>query len=100
MITRCECPIWVSNAFAPNGDDKNELFMPQLDCNPTKYEFKIYDRWGELIFETSEINQGWNGLFKNVEVAAGSYTWLLTVDYMTDRKKKEIQKSGSVLLVR
>lgn len=54
--------IYVPNTFTPNGDNLNEEFIPvTVGIDPEKYEFWIFDRWGNLIFYTDDINEGWNG---------------------------------------
>jgi gliding motility-associated-like protein len=56
-------PVWsfyIPNAFTPNGDGKNDTFNGQGE-NITNYEMYIYDRWGNLIFESRSLNHGWDG---------------------------------------
>lgn len=54
--------VYVPNAFTPNGDNNNEIFIPvATGINPDKYEMWIFDRWGNMIFTTRNINEGWDG---------------------------------------
>jgi len=54
--------IYVPNAFTPNGDGKNEVFMPVgVGLDPDHFEMWIFDRWGNLIFYTDDLNKGWDG---------------------------------------
>jgi gliding motility-associated-like protein len=54
--------IYVPNAFTPNGDGHNETFLPSgTGLDPDKYQLWIFDRWGNLIFTTRDINKGWDG---------------------------------------
>jgi len=90
--------IYVPNAFTPNGDGINDLFKP-LQIGISKfYYFRIYNRWGQLIFETNEFYQGWNGRMKNAQDAlAGVYVWQTSgIDYLGHR----ITKKGTVMLLR
>lgn len=57
----CDCPIYVPNAFTPDGDGLNDLFIPVFGCDPINYEFIIFDRWGQEVFSTADPSQGWNG---------------------------------------
>jgi gliding motility-associated-like protein len=58
--------LWMPNAFTPNNNRINEVFKPEgIFYNTSKYEFRIYDRWGQLIFESHDLNEGWNGQFRN-----------------------------------
>jgi gliding motility-associated-like protein len=75
--------IYVPNAFTPNDDGMNDVFQPK-GFGITQYELFIYDRWGELMFHTTDFNQGWNGSRqKNKDVTypliieEGVYTWLI-----------------------
>lgn len=53
--------LYVPNAFTPNEDGKNEFFLAQ-GTNITEFESTIFDRWGNLIFESKDINKGWSGI--------------------------------------
>ena len=76
--------IYVPNAFTPNNDTHNDYFRPEgsgLDL--TTYHLWIYDRWGELIFETKDWNTMWDGKVKGNKVQEYVYVWKLEVsDYM------------------
>lgn len=68
--------IFVPNSFTPNKDEINDLFFPVIrDIKPENYLFSIYNRWGELIFSTKNINGKWDGTFKNNKVQNGIYSW-------------------------
>ena len=70
----------IPNAFTPNGDGINDIFIPlgrQVD-NADYYEFKIHNRWGEQVFYTNDKEEGWNGLNKRGDkVSAAMYVWHL-----------------------
>lgn len=66
------------NSFTPNGDHINDIFKPIGDGIDTKnYHFMIFDRWGEKLFETDDLNAGWDGTFKGNPVLTGVYVWTL-----------------------
>ena len=68
--------LYVPNAFTPNGDGINDEFIPLgNDVELTDYTFDIFNRWGELLFQTNTLSSGWNGTFKGKEVPNGSYVW-------------------------
>lgn len=70
--------IHVPNAFTPNGDGINDVFSPSLDgFNVREYELTIWDRWGELIFTSHDVDQGWDGTTAGVSVQDGVYIWRL-----------------------
>ncbi|MDK2910086.1 MAG: hypothetical protein PWR20_1653 [Bacteroidales bacterium] len=93
-----ELRFFIPNAFSPNHNGRNDVFKPMGKYfKPDRYLFQIYNRWGELIFETTDPEQGWDGTFKGVESPVGVYIWVVTVyDMFND---KEYYK-GSVLLLR
>ena len=70
---------YVPNSFTPNDDDFNNLFIPIITSgiDTKNYEFSIFNRWGELVFEASEIGVGWDGTYKGVKCQDGTYTWSL-----------------------
>ncbi len=59
-----EGDLYIPNAFTPNGDGMNDVFKAK-GVGITKFEMQIYDRWGHLVFESNDIELGWNGCFKN-----------------------------------
>ncbi len=71
--------IYVPNAFTPNKDGKNErLFVRGV--NVSRLDFKIYNRWGELVFETDDIDRGWDGTYNEKEVDPAVYVYYLEAD--------------------
>ncbi len=68
---------FVPNAFTPDHDNFNPTFQPVFTSGfvPESYQFFIYNRWGELIFETNDFQAGWDGLFKGEKVQEDVYTW-------------------------
>ncbi|MCB0401301.1 MAG: gliding motility-associated C-terminal domain-containing protein, partial [Flavobacteriales bacterium] len=67
---------YVPNAFTPDGDGKNEIFRPYGDgIDFTQYSMQIFDRWGELIFETTNAERGWDGTYKGNPVKVDTYIW-------------------------
>jgi gliding motility-associated-like protein len=87
----------IPSAFSPNNDGYNEFFKPVL-VNYERYEMKIYDRWGELLFVTNDINEGWDGSYKGEIVPVGTY--LYVVNFVTTEDLKHNQVKGLLLLVR
>lgn len=69
--------VFVPSAFTPNGDQDNELFIPIFNVSPREYEFSIYTRLGERIFNSTDPKLGWNGRYKNKLVQNGIYTYKL-----------------------
>ena len=71
--------VYVPNSFTPNGDGRNDIFKPKFQGSLQLYTLRIYDRWGDLVFETRDVNQGWVGdkLGSEYYVPDGVYTYVL-----------------------
>jgi len=66
LRVRTERAVYIPNAFTPNGDGKNDKFMPYAsgDYANANFTMRIFDRWGNKLLFTGDINEGWNGYFK------------------------------------
>jgi gliding motility-associated-like protein len=91
--------IFIPNAFTPNGDKLNETFKPStLGVDPKTYTMNIFDRWGKKVFETSDLELGWDGKGKDGKMSmVGVYVYKI---WFTDMNGKEYKRSGIVTLVR
>jgi gliding motility-associated-like protein len=80
MPGSCVSKIDVPRAWSPNDDGHNDKLYPLTICiNELKY-FRVYDRWGQLMFETKTIGQGWDGIFNGKPQVMDVYTWILEAD--------------------
>ena len=83
-------------AFTPNGDNSNDVFI--IRGGPfTEVDFKVYNNWGQLIFSTTDANEGWDGTYNGANAPLGVYTWTFIVEIAGGRV---ITKSGDVTLIR
>ncbi len=92
--------IWVPNAFTPNGDIKNDYFKPIVKGIEVLTMY-VFDRWGELIFESTDFKTGWDGNYQGKEAPQGVYYWVMKYEENRTQNtiiKKEI--SGSITLYR
>ena len=90
--------IFVPNTFTPYGDSHNNTFVPILKAHdPQNYELLIFNRWGEVIFESHDALVGWNGMYGGKIVKDGTYIWKINVKTW-DGKDKEY--NGHVNLLR
>ena len=95
-----ELIVYVPNAFTPDGDIYNNTFFPVISGGYTTedYSFLIFNRWGELIYESSEMGEGWDGSYRGKKCQDGVYTWKLNVrKSYTDEIKEYV---GHVSLLR
>jgi gliding motility-associated-like protein len=91
------CKIELPNAFTPNGDGLNDTFAPVTLCQFKNYEFKIFNRLGNLVFDSNDIRDAWKGVFKDYPLATDVYVWFLKT---TGLNGKVTQQSGEVTLIR
>jgi len=92
---------FIPNTFTPNTDPYNAIFLPVITAgvDPYQYTFTLYNRWGEVIFNTHDSYQGWDGRLKNGELAPdGVYEWRLIFVSREDAETKT--HSGWVNLIR
>jgi gliding motility-associated-like protein len=86
----------VPTAFTPNGDNNNDLLF--VKGGPfQKMLFRVYNNWGELLFETTDLKTGWDGMKNGIEQPVGVYVWTLEADMYNNR---QVKKNGDVTLIR
>ena len=100
IIVEPDYTLFVPNAFSPDGDGLNEVFNPvHFQLNPKDFRFVIYDRWGHIIFESLDPDQGWDGRFSKSgdKCPVGVYTYVI---YYRNLQNKIQRKTGNVTLVK
>jgi gliding motility-associated-like protein len=91
-----ESGIYVPKAWSPNGDGHNDKLFPiPVNIKELKY-FRVFNRWGQLVFETSVLRNGWDGIFNGVPQVSDTYTW--TVEAIGEDGKYYKRSGNSVLL--
>lgn len=88
--------IYYPKAFTPNEDNLNDAFVV-FGQFVEKFELKIFNRWGELLFTTTDLAQGWDGRYKGTLQPEGTYAFVAKI---TDYKGRTYDKSGSFVLLR
>ena len=86
----------VPNAFTPNGDGKNEIFYVR-GYGISTMSLKIYNRWGQVVFETTSQDIGWDGKVKGIPQPMDSYAFTLTLEFGDGTK---YSKKGDLTLIR
>ena len=92
------CQLYMPSAFTPNGDGKNDVFKALDGKNVIEFNLQVYNRWGELVFSSKDINKGWDGRYKNKLQDSGVYVWIVNYRTITDIKENTLK--GKVLLIR
>lgn len=88
--------VFIPNTFTPNSDGKNDVFLPYGNYMQS-VSLRVFNQWGQQVFNTTELNKGWDGTFKGTEQPVGVYIYVVSV-VMQDGKK--VNKKGSVNLIR
>jgi gliding motility-associated-like protein len=95
-----EFELHMPNVFTPNGDDLNERFRPIVFQHVDETVLTIYNRWGEKLFETNDIENGWDGNYRGEIVPDGVYFWLLEYREPRGVNPKLIHMNGTVTIIR
>ncbi len=98
MVNFAKCdPVVFPNTFTPNKDGTNDIFLPIQGGIATRFKFSVYDRFGALLFTSTDLHAGWDGTCKGVIAPLGTYYWIAAY---YDQNNLYRTQSGSVLLVR
>jgi gliding motility-associated-like protein len=103
QLKNCDSTLFVPDAFSPNGDGVNDVFrVVSSGDNITNFSMQVFDRWGDLVFESSDINKGWDGQLRNQLAPAGTYVWKITYHLSSPSNTygSTISKHGTVILIR
>ena len=91
--------LFLPNSFTPNDDGLNDKFFPVGDkIDPNEYDFQVYNRWGEVIFETKNPSDYWDGKLNGAFVSNGTYLWKVIAKNINNGKF--IEKKGFVVISR
>jgi gliding motility-associated-like protein len=93
----CESYVDFPTGFSPNGDGVNDVFRARYSYDVRKFALRIYNRWGELVFETADVNEGWNGIYKAVAQPMSVYVWVAEYSFLDGSRNAQ---SGNVSLIR
>ncbi len=93
-----EFTFYIPNAFTPDGNGLNEIFTGKGD-NINSFSMLIFDRWGEVIYKTEDLNKGWDGKAKGGEEIAQEGVYVYRID-LVDFKNKRHQYTGHVTLLK
>jgi gliding motility-associated-like protein len=92
------CLIDVPTAFTPNNDGRNDFFAPHNALKADNYQFKVYNRWGQLLFSSTNWREKWDGTISGVKQPPGVYVWMLS--YVHRDTGQPVFKKGTITLIR
>jgi gliding motility-associated-like protein len=96
LVVPGDCDIFIPNAFTPNKDGKNDNFGVLGNMSVTHFSLQVYNRYGQVIFITTNISGKWDGTYKGKPVSNGAYPWAIT--YVNSKGSAKLLK-GTVLIV-
>lgn len=97
IYVKDELLMYIPNAFVPDANGLNDVFLP-IVSNVVEYEFRVFNRWGENIFKTTNTTEGWDGTFNNEPCKEDTYVYRIVFKYEGDIHNREV--TGHVNLLR
>jgi gliding motility-associated-like protein len=96
IIQSFDAELYAPTVFTPNNDSNNDEFVLKGKYITT-YNIKIFNRWGEQVFESNDLLKSWDGMIGVINAPSAAYTW--TAQY-SDQQGKSYNKTGTVTLIR
>lgn len=93
----CPVALWAPSAFTPNGDGKNDQFLLRFKGYLLQYDLKIFNRWGQVVFNSKNLRGPWDGTYKGQNLRTDSYIWVCNYQFFGEEKRTE---RGTVTLIR
>jgi len=97
-----EFRVYAPNIFSPDGDGQNDEFLPFFDqsLEVSEYQLRIFDRWGGVVFETNNLEDGWDGTLSGTKLQRGNYIYTMQFSYRDELTTDKTTVSGDVFLAR
>ncbi len=96
-LYKLDAGLYVPTAFTPNGDGKNDIFRPIILGIKSLDLFRVYNRWGQLLYSGTDAEKGWDGTFGGKGQDPATYVWYAEA---TDYRNRKVKKKGYVVLIR
>ena len=100
ILVKQETIFYIPNSFTPDGDEFNQTFQPVFTAGYDPFDFNllIFNRWGEVIWESNDASVGWDGTYNGEIVPAGGYTWKL--EFKTEHTDAREMHTGHVNILK
>ncbi|TAE85860.1 MAG: hypothetical protein EAY81_06140 [Bacteroidetes bacterium] len=96
---RCPVTVYFPNSFSPNDDGINDVYMP-VGVDVVSFKLNIYNRWGQLIFESNKLDHTWDGKLNGKPMPTGSYIYQAEYTGYANKKLKTLNVNGNITLIR
>ena len=96
----CNCNAEVPTAFSPNNDGQNDKLQVFYNCPIRNFNLEVYNRWGEKVFHSNDVNEVWNGEHNNKKCDSALYVWVLTYEQYISQEYVYQKKKGNTVLLR
>lgn len=94
----CDCDVYIPNSFTPNDDDRNDVFSPVFQCEYSYFSLTIFDRWGNTVYTSTNMNAKWDGKFKGNPCPDDVYVYRL--EAIQKGNDKKLVRNGHISLFR
>ena len=94
------CSVLLPSAFSPNNDGLNDQFRILCNCDLDQTILEVYNRWGDLVFQSSDRTYGWDGTINGNRQPVGSYIWVVNYRRYQNNEVIENTKQGTIALLR
>jgi gliding motility-associated-like protein len=93
---------FLPNAFSPNNDGNNDIFVPVFEegIQVLNYKMSIFDRWGGIAFQTTDLQEGWDGRYETKIGGEGVYIYIIEITYQDDDGTDFATITGDILLIK
>ena len=99
-LSNCDCPFFIPNAFSPNNDGLNDVFEIKHSCDLIAYDLKIFNRWGQIVFESGSDQNFWTGKLNNKNTPVGTYIYTITYKWLIYGQPTQRKETGNIYLIR
>jgi gliding motility-associated-like protein len=96
---RCPVSVFYPNAFTPNNDGLNDVYLP-VGSEVTEFQIRIYNAWGQKIFESKKIEEGWDGKINGIPAPIGTYVYESVYSGYRNKHPVSFEVKGNITLVR
>jgi gliding motility-associated-like protein len=90
------CKVFLPDAFTPNNDRNNDLYKAYTSCTLSSFELVIFDRWGTILYRSTNQDNGWDGTYNGKELSTGVFIWKVVYN----DGKFDHTDSGSLTLIK